>query len=269
MFDRFDNRVALSGTLTTVTAIRIGAGKSAGVTGTDLPVVRDAAGKPYIPGSSFKGALRAHAESIMRALKGGDGACDPLNAPCIPAELMQQWQEQRRGDNEPQADERLADKVHGKVCDVCLVFGSNWMASKVSLRDLPLKGKWYGQYQLRNGVAIDRDTGTASDAKLYDFEVVPASTEFSCEVVVENASDWELGLLMLGLRPYERGEGTLGGARSRGLGQVRIEWQSRTRVSSDSLFEYISGQDADAFGDEEVKGWVKSLRARLKEGADA
>ena len=50
MFDSFDNRVSLVGTLTALTALRIGAGRATGVTGTDLPVVRDAFGKPYIPG---------------------------------------------------------------------------------------------------------------------------------------------------------------------------------------------------------------------------
>ncbi|MCS6862323.1 MAG: RAMP superfamily CRISPR-associated protein, partial [Abditibacteriales bacterium] len=80
MFDRFQNRVTLKGTLTAQTALRIGAGRATGVTGTDLPVVRDATGKPYIPGSSFKGALRAYVESLVRSVNPSrKAACNPVS----------------------------------------------------------------------------------------------------------------------------------------------------------------------------------------------
>jgi len=49
----------LRGWLEAETAFRIGAGRSSEVLGTDLPVVRDAQDKPYIPGSSFKGGGEA------------------------------------------------------------------------------------------------------------------------------------------------------------------------------------------------------------------
>ncbi|MCA1592681.1 MAG: CRISPR-associated RAMP protein [Acidobacteria bacterium] len=274
MFDRFDNRVTFSGTLTTLTAMRIGAGRATGVTGTDLPVVRDVLGCPYIPGSSFKGALRSQVESIMRTLS-ARGACDPLSDPCVSADQMKKWQQERRADGI--SDKQLAGRVYDASCDVCRVFGSNWLASKVSLRDLRVKkGIWFDQYQIRNGVAIDRDTGTAAEKKLYDFEVVPAATEFECEIVVENASDPELGLLALALRPFERGEGTLGGARSRGLGVVKIAWHKRTRVTSADLFDFLAGEgDAKEIGDADVKDWLKGMRDRLnansnvKEDSDA
>lgn len=268
MFDRFDNRVTFAGTLTTLTAVRVGAGRATGVTGTDLPVVRDAVGRPYIPGSSFKGALRGGVESIMRALS-PRGACDPLTDPCVSAERMQGWQQQRRRDPASMSDEALALEVYGASCDVCRVFGSNWLASKVSLRDLRVReGVWFDQYQVRNGVAIDRDTGTASDKRLYDFEVVPADTEFECEIVAENASDAELGLLALALRPYERGEGAIGGARSRGLGVVRIDWRSRMRVTGESLLDFLAGEgEGLEVGEADVKGWVARLRNSLRERA--
>ena len=64
MFDKFQSRLNLTGKIKTLTAIRIGAGRSTAVIGSDLPVVRDAAGAPYIPGSSFKGVLRSYVESM-------------------------------------------------------------------------------------------------------------------------------------------------------------------------------------------------------------
>lgn len=273
MFDSFDNRVSLVGTLTALTALRIGAGRATKVTGTDLPVVRNALGKPYIPGSSFKGALRAYVESVMRTVPGGR-ACDPLDesSACVKRDTIQDWQRRRRlpqSDPNHLSDEQCAAKLYEKSCDVCRVFGSPWLASKVCVRDLPVEGMWVDQYEVRNGVGIDRDTGTAAEGLLYDFEVVPAGTTFSCKIVVENANDRELGMLMMALRPFERGEAALGGARSRGLGAVELQWRERTQVAGgEGLLDYLAG-DAPPAIDEKVGDWVRSFRERLKGVANA
>jgi CRISPR/Cas system CSM-associated protein Csm3 (group 7 of RAMP superfamily) len=57
-FTQFHNRLQVTGTLRLRTALRIGAGRSTAAAEVDLPVIKDAVGRPYIPGSSFKGALR-------------------------------------------------------------------------------------------------------------------------------------------------------------------------------------------------------------------
>jgi CRISPR-associated RAMP protein (TIGR02581 family) len=252
MFDRFSNRVSLNGTLTAQTALRIGAGRTAEITGTDLPVVRDTFGRPYIPGSSFKGALRSLIESIARSVNDSPkAACNPTNenAWCLPS-----------------AEDKTDQEIEQEICLVCHVFGSPWWASKVSIRDLRVEESlWAGQFENRNGVAIDRETETAADQKLYNFEVVPAGTQFNCEIVVENAEDWELGLLMLGLRPFERGEAALGGARSRGLGLVELKWDSRKQIKGgEALLDYLVGDSAgEPISDEVVKGWVKEFRKEL------
>lgn len=260
MFDRFDNRVRFAGTLTALTALRIGAGRATGVRGTDLPVVRDAFGKPYIPGSSFKGALRASVESLVRSVSDSRrAACNPLS----PDDWCVRKPEGADG-------ERFQQSVAEETCLVCRVFGSPWVASKVSVRDLlTSEGRWVDQFEVRNGVAIDRDAGTAAEGLLYDFEVVPAGTSFSCEIVVENADGWELGLLALALRPFERGEASLGGARSRGLGLVKLEWRERTQVEGgEGLLDYLGGKQPPP-ADDKIGGWVGSFRERLKGVAHA
>jgi CRISPR-associated RAMP protein (TIGR02581 family) len=68
MFDTFKNRLEITGTLTTVTALRISKGRSTEPIGSDLPVIKDALGRPLIPGSSFKGALRSRLESFLRGI---------------------------------------------------------------------------------------------------------------------------------------------------------------------------------------------------------
>lgn len=258
MFDRFRNRVTLKGTLTAQTAFRIGAGRATGVTGTDLPVVRDALGKPYIPGSSFKGALRAYVESLVRSINAGKKvACNPVGK-------KEEWCLESA---EGLSDEQLLKET----CLVCRLFGSRWLASKVSIRDLLVDDDlWFGQFEVRNGVAIDRDTETAAQGLLYDFEVVPAGTRFSCEIVVENADEWELGLLMLGLHPFERGEAAIGGARSRGLGTVKIDWQERTRITAENLLDWLAGEVQPAsITDDEVKQWINQFKEELRKRGES
>lgn len=128
---------------------------------------------------------------------------------------------------------------------VSFLFGSPWLASKFQVRDLTvLPDSWFGQYQERDGVAIERDTETAGDGKLYDFQVVPAGTPFEFRAVVENAKPRELGLLMIGLHQFETEQIPLGGGRSRGLGVVKLDienmwWFEYADNKPEQLLDYL------------------------------
>jgi CRISPR/Cas system CSM-associated protein Csm3 (group 7 of RAMP superfamily) len=149
------------------------------------------------------------------------------------------------------------------------LFGSPWVASKFQVRDLTvLPENWFGQYQERDGVAIDRDTETAADGKLYDYQVVPAGTPFEFRAVVENAEDWELGLLAIGLHQFETEQIPLGGGRSRGLGVVKLEiaemrWFD-TEGSPERLLTYLQKlvkNDSTAYVDarDMKQEWTEAL----------
>ena len=219
MFDTFKNRLELTGTLTTVTALRISAGRSTEPIGSDLPVIKDALGRPLIPGASFKGALRSRLESFLRGID-PSLADDPANFTSSTRNNQVKAFKEQYKDN----DLALTEALIGITDEVSRLFGSPWIASKFQVRDLTvLPDSWFGQYQERDGVAIDRDTETAADGKLYDYQVVPAGTPFEFKAVVENAEEWELGLLMIGLHQFETEQIPLGGGRSRGLGVVKLE----------------------------------------------
>ena len=81
MFDTFKNRLEITGILTTVTALRISAGRSSEPIGSDLPVIKDIFGRPLIPGASFKGAMRSRLESFLRGILGDNRAlvANPAN----------------------------------------------------------------------------------------------------------------------------------------------------------------------------------------------
>jgi CRISPR-associated RAMP protein (TIGR02581 family) len=222
MFDIFQNRLEIIGTLTTVTAIRVGAGRSIDPIGTDLPVMKDALGQPLIPGSSFKGALRSRVEAFLRGIN-PTFALDPSELVSREqSDVVKQLKERHREGS----DQALTTELIGVTDLVSQVFGAPWLAGKVQIRDLTVvPGTWFGQYQERDSVRIDRDTETASGGAKYDFQVVPAGTPFQFQAVMENAENWQLGLLAIGLNQFEQGQVPLGGARSRGLGVVELDIQ--------------------------------------------
>lgn len=276
MFERFDNRYNLHGRVVTKTGLHIGAGGSLAVVGSDNPVVRDVNGLPYIPGSSFKGVLRSMVESIVRALSPGEHqepwACDPLNDPCVKPE-----------DLEGLGDDRISQLVErgvnsgGKACTICRLFGSPWLASKVKVCDLYLRDatNWLGHIEVRNGVAIDRDTETAFPGRLYDYEAVPRETEFNLYIRVDNATSEELGLLFLGLREFTNGGAWVGGNTSRGLGLVQIEWDELERLEERSdLLQYLrEGQGRLETDPRQIQafitGKIRAFLETIPEGQEA
>ncbi len=272
MFDKFQSRLKLKGKVETQTAIRVGAGRSTAVVGSDLPVVRDAEGSPYIPGSSFKGVLRSYIESIMRSFTEDKHiVCNPVNkdGQCITRDKMKTLRDKRDENN--WNDDKFSAKILSKTCWVCQLFGSLWYSSKLQIRDLYVeKDQWFGQYQHRDGVAIDRDTETAVGGHLYDFEVVPAGTPFDFHAIVDNADKWELGMLYLGLSAFEKGELTIGGGSSRGLGAITLTLDSAAYIDDTKLLDYLTAnyEGEEAKWDTYVQAFKDKVEKEL-EGTDA
>jgi CRISPR-associated RAMP protein (TIGR02581 family) len=182
-WDTFENRLRITGELVAVTGVRVGmSAESAMPTATDLPVIKDANGRPFIPGSSLRGAVRAHIERIVRAFEpsvgNGKGASNPTNTDewAIPPRRRRQLA--NRDDYE--------SAVFTESCRVERVFGSPWIASRVRFTDLPLLTEG-AEPELRDSVAIDREK--ESVANKYDFEAMPAGVRFGLEIVAENLDD--------------------------------------------------------------------------------
>jgi CRISPR-associated RAMP protein (TIGR02581 family) len=246
----------------------VGTGRAAELAGTELPVIRDNHDCPFIPGSSFKGALRGHLEAVVRGMApaGADLrhlACDPTDekAMCVDAKRIRELKE-THGD-----DAELTDALFDGLCLACRTFGSPWLASPVRVRDLPVvTDEWFGQFDVRDGVAIDRDKGTVAVGP-YDYEVVPAGARFELHIEAENLDDWQRGLLWLGLRDLERGDVALGGFTSRGLGWVRLEEQEALLVegAQEMLRKMVEPKAGTKVDEERAKSWVQALRSELKE----
>ena len=270
-FDRFPGRFTLEGRLRTLTALRVGAGRALAPVGTDLPVVRDALDQPFIPGSSLKGPLRAEVERLVRSVRPAR-ACNPTSdqEQCIPRSTLQALREEAAPSDD--RDAALTRAVLVRTCWVCRLFGSPWLASRVQVADLPVEPEtWFGQFQVRDGVAIDRDTATVRGGLKYDYEVVPAGVEFRCRLRADTDDPRLLGMLALGLRELEAGRLALGGGRSRGLGRVELVIERRALVArdADSLLAYLAAPDAGGAAVDEatVRDWVAAFLDCLR--ADA
>jgi CRISPR/Cas system CSM-associated protein Csm3 (group 7 of RAMP superfamily) len=101
--------------------------------------------------------------------------------------------------------------------------------------------------EVRDGVAIERDTLTVAGRLKYDYEVAAPATTFKFRILVENASDEEMGLLFLALRQLEKGALRLGGNTSRGLGVVGLTYSSIQDASfsdPETLLQYLVARES-------------------------
>jgi len=66
-------KILITGTIVVRTGLAIGGSKTAmNIGGIDSPVIRDAKGVPYIPGSSLKGKMRSLLETSKYPLRNDD-----------------------------------------------------------------------------------------------------------------------------------------------------------------------------------------------------
>lgn len=222
-------RYVFVGRLVMETALHLGGGHES-VTATDSPILRDAGGQPFIPGSSLKGAFRSAVERLAPAM--GYGSCALLAdaADCFTVTTDQKLKDEYQrlagsiGREKGMTEDKLLEWVEKHLCDTCKLFGSTVLASRVRFADLRVDDKtWLGITQVRDGVGINRDTERAEDRIKYDFEVVPPGTAFMFEMVVENPTPTDKALLAIGLAEFESGMVPMGGIRSRGLGRCKLE----------------------------------------------
>lgn len=255
--DKLVNRYRLSGTLVCQTALHVGSGSApqTGVQASDLPVALDGRGLPYVPGSSFRGAFRSALEALLRGLdRPGLRVCNPFeigkeaqDRSC--AERAHARREVAKDQQVEMTEREAFELAWEESCAICRLFGQLFLASRVRVADLPLLSQpRNAKPYVRNGVGIDRDLRTAAKNILYDFEAVPAGSEFALRIDIDNANNHEVGLILSGLEMLGDGLFTLGGKSARGLGLVKVEGTTLTRWRAKDFFD--GGQVAPLAGEE-------------------
>ena len=203
------------------------------------PMLRDG-DDAVVPGSTWKGVLRARCEYVLRSL--GVGACLPGTCGECPTCQLFGWGPPRREDDAPA--ERGA---RGSIRFLeCVIEGD------------PLHGLDSPHRQERQHVAIDRATGGAHDGLLYTDEIL---TSGSLRLRVEQDPDrprypWARGLLLTAVADIADGLLGIGSGTTRGQGTLqRVDPDGSpapalTIVERDEVRHAVSllRSDADAAG---------------------
>ena len=254
--DTFLNRYRITGTLKTVSPMHIGTGEErpmvfhteeemekirekTGKIPSISTIITDHRGKPLIPGSTLRGVLR---NWMLTVLEG----------------IGTEWAKER-GDVErkqllemDQAEQILQVKENFSFLE--LLFGTSFNSGKVEVWDAicytdnlqPMDDKLLGWDGSRltyvdTSVAIDPARGTAKDKLLYKADVVPPGVEFELNLVAQNLSDDELGLLLLALEGfnsqiYPIQVGARGG---RGYGRMEFKMGTIYRLEQDGVKKWL------------------------------
>src|SRR5919112_5628384 len=222
---KFIGKLILEGDLHCETGLHIGAGKGTlEIGGADNPVVKDAFGRPYVPGSSLRGKLR----SLLEQSSGL----------AVPSELV--YLSRRKG------QEVRIHQSDRPDDEICLLFGRNpgrmervqgetletsqATPARLAVFDAPLDPDSITA-QMRENLddeltevksenAIDRITSQANPRTL---ERVPAGARFRVRFVLDMLCDEDAPLLARvaeAMRLLE--DDALGGGGSRGNGRVRL-----------------------------------------------
>ncbi len=235
-FDTLRARYRLTAQLVTVSAVRVGAGKATDISASDAPIMRDGRGRPFLPGSSLKGALRAGLERVLRAIDAPQlKTCDPLDRDRSCSARLQKMKTERQKQGDPAKADLTPDEIEAGLCVVCALFGSSFFAGRLLVRDLSAAGDADVFPEVRDGVGLDRDLRKAAPGIKYDFECLPPGTTFQLEVRLENPTDTHLALTLKALELLHEGHILLGGLTSRGLGRVELRDQKLERTDAAAL----------------------------------
>jgi CRISPR-associated protein Csm3 len=247
--DHLSNRFTLRGVLVAESAVHVGSGEAGAAAGaTDMPVARDGRGRPYLPGSSFRGAFRASLESLLRGLGRQEiRVCDPFDkqeeSPHRSCSERVLAARKAAGEENTELTEQAAfDLAWKESCEICRLFGHLFLASRVRIADLPLTAEADDSpTYVRDGVGLDRDLRNASRNILYTFEAVVPETRFDLRLELENGESHEVGLLLTGLDLFKEGFARIGGKSSRGLGLARLDRLEVTQRTARDFFQGTPG----------------------------
>jgi CRISPR/Cas system CSM-associated protein Csm3 (group 7 of RAMP superfamily) len=218
MHKRFVNHCTIEFTIIPDGPILIKSGKEgADPTKPDMEFVETyyAGGKSiYLPGSGLKGAIRAHAERIVRTV-GSDKK--PSNSNTI-------WASDPVNDNYDYFKKLSAPDIYKNSSFTDQMFGNTEIASRFRVEDAYPINPTEIRLEERNGVAIDRVFGSVAVGP-FNYQVCTAG-EFKTKLHLKNFTLAQLGLIGLVLRDLNDGWFGLGFAKSRGLGAVEVIFKS-------------------------------------------
>lgn len=213
---RIVERIVIQGILEMETPAHFGNGEADPFV--DLPLAVDAYdGRPVINGTSLAGALRnALAERLIgynREDETGEKTAEEGNA----SRERARWVARLFGSERGKANERRSKTDERQS----LLIVEDALATDAHKKP---------SIELRDGVRIDSNTGTAKPDYKYDLQLLPAGTQFEIglELLVPGNEDGEKlrAYLATALNELAVGEILLGARKRRGFGKCKVtEWQ--------------------------------------------
>ena len=245
-FSTFKNKYILTGKIVVLNALHIGSGKEKD--DRDAPFISlDDNKNFYIPGSTFRGYLSTKLE---RFLDSGNGFKIKNNGEELNEADVKLIFGYTNLDKEKNLDvkKRVVAKFLNKKIEEIGEEEVNKnlkdlksLAGRIHISDMPVLKNV--KYITRDGIKIDRNTGATEKRGKFDYDVVPAGTEFELNIELENIENYQLDLIGLALNDILKDNGDLfGGKTSRGIGKCRLKDLKMKYVTSDDkekLKKYI------------------------------
>ncbi len=211
MAERINNkiveRIYATGVWRSRTALHLGGESDNLEHNVDMTLLRDSDGRFFVLGSSIAGAARSHLASRV-----------------LPRGAYQQGLEK-----EPAVMQALFGK---KYASALTFFDAPCISSAAAV--------------VRDGVAIEPETGTADDGAKYNFEVLPAGVSFQFAILLLRYETLPLKVdekellqyFRAVLEAFSRGEIRLGAKTQRGLGEGKVDKWSVHRLQM-SMPEHV------------------------------
>lgn len=209
-----------------------GTEKSVKVNESDLIYIKRNNGDPFIPGSSFRGLLRAYVnrishifqdEDILKRLNIEDIRIDHRGAK-TPSDSVCDLQEIFREELTPEQNMEGIAIEREKICDVCLLFGAKGYGSPLKVTDFNIEGSKV--FIERNHIAIDLASDTTKDNSLFTVEAIAEGTVFKGKLILDKRGhvrqDRIMRLFELILFLLKNQEVNIGGLKSRGYGRIEV-----------------------------------------------
>lgn len=245
-------KVVIRGNIIVVTGLRIG-GSNTGVKigGIDHPVISDPFGRPFVPGSSLKGKMRALLEKKENVAFDSEGKHACRNAQDYQkCAICKIW-----GiiSNISETTEEDSDKaIFKKSPTLTRLIVRDTYIDETSITEQMKRNLELQWTEVKMETAIDRITGKALDKSLRTVDRVPAGARFKeLEIIFNCYEEEDKPLLVKVFEAMELVEHDyLGGMGSRGYGKVKFEkivvyWNKKEDYESGNLNKTIVNNEFD------------------------
>lgn len=240
-YKEFKNKYVIKGKLIVITGLHIGGGIIEG--DNDAPFIKNRSGEYYIPGSSFKGYLRSKVEGFLVGEPFGlhlNG--DILNEADVLAIFGYTKLEKEK-------DEKIKQRLKKLLGDI------DNFKSKIYIPDLIISSENKVKKSTRDGIRISRETGAVVKSAKFNYDILEKDTTFEFEMILENIEDYQIELIMLGLRDI-MSEDLFGGKLSSGIGKCKLKLTECNYIDVDdkkALEKYIFDNKLQKKNIEELK----------------